>query len=60
MGRNVSEGPPDTDCITKMVDNLDKLKGAGALSLATGLILLISFFAAIPLCSGFKNPSEGK
>jgi len=60
MARNVAEGPPDTDCISKMVDNLDKLKGVGAICLATGLILLVSFFAAIPLCSGFKNPSEGK
>lgn len=58
--RMVAAGPPTTECIGALIDKLSELKGVGVVALVNGIILLFSFFAALPLCSGFKAKEEGK
>jgi len=55
QARLITAGPPTTECIGALIDKLAGMKGVGIVALITGIICLVSFFAAIPLCSGFKQ-----
>lgn len=51
----VSEGRPEIDCVNGMFDTLQSgSKGAGAIGVIAGAILLIGFFFGFPLCTGFS------
>jgi hypothetical protein len=55
----VSEGKPEADCVNATFDTLQSSsKGAGAIGVIAGIILLCGFAWAFPLCSGFSQKDE--
>ena len=57
IGKDLSYGPPQTDCVRGMVMGMAGKVGAAAyVSIATGLVLFIAMCGAFPLCTGFEKP----
>jgi hypothetical protein len=57
IGKDLSYGPPTTDCVRGTINGLAGKAGAAAyVSIVTGLVLFIAMVGAFPLCTGFEKP----
>lgn len=52
LNKDISEGPPTTDCVTAAIEKLSDNMLIAALFIATGLLCLIAAAGTFPLCSG--------
>ena len=59
LAKDISYGPPQTDCIRGMIKGLSGSVGtAGYVTIITGLVLIIGMIGAFPLCTGFSKPED--
>lgn len=54
LAKDLSYGPPTTDCVRGMIMGMSGKVGAAAyVTIFTGLLLIIAMIGAFPLCTGF-------
>lgn len=51
LTKDISEGPPVTDCFTAAVEEITDNSLAATIFAVTAVVLFASIFAAFPLCS---------
>jgi len=55
--RDISEGPPKTECITSMFDKITEgMQTLGTIALITGIFTLAGFIGTFALCG--DNPAD--
>lgn len=55
--RSIADGPPETDCLTAVVESMQS-KPAGAIALLSGLALIVAGIGGFPLCTGFNDKND--
>jgi hypothetical protein len=58
LTKDVSEGPPTTDCFTAAVEDITDNKTAAIIFAVTGLILIFAILGVFPLCSSDNEEED--